>query len=61
MPKGQMMALLGAYRAGNGLLRQGRLQRTKLLSPGDLHALHAVDLSPVQKLLQMGQARLLKA
>ena len=46
---------------GLEILRGGRLQRTKLLSPGDLQALHAVDLSPVQKLLQMGQARLLKA
>ena len=51
----------GGVQGGNGLLRQGRLQRTKLLSPDDLQALHAVDLSPVQKLLQMGQARLLKA
>ena len=51
----------GGVQRGHGLLRQGGLQLMEPAAPEDLQALHAVDLSPVQKLLQMGQARLLKA
>ena len=51
----------GGVQRGHGLLRQGGLQLMEPAAPEDLQALHAVGPAPLQKLLQPGQARLLKA